>query len=81
MKRRITIEHLAGMVKRGFDDVKRGQDDIRQILNNTRNQELQSILELIHTGNISREEMGRTLQIIEQSLTILLENNDKLSAE
>ena len=68
-------------LKRGFDDIKRGQDDIQHILSTGRKEEIRSIIELIRAGIVSQEEMGHTLQIIQDSLVILQENDEELSTE
>jgi hypothetical protein len=68
-------------LQRGIDDLKRGQGIIYQLLTETRNQELQTIVALIRQGDIQQDEMKEMLVMVQQALSTLQDNQVNLSQE
>ena len=58
-----------------------GQEAIGHFLSETRNQELQSIIQLLHDGSIQQEDMKNALDIIRQAVAFLQASQDKISSE
>jgi len=65
----------------GIDGLKRGQGFIYQLLTETRNQELHTVVSLIRQGDIQQDEMKEMLVMVQQALSTLQANQVNLSQE
>ena len=75
------LEEIKDEVTRSVDRLMLGQEAIGHFLSETRNQELQSIIQLLHDGSIQQEDMKNALDIILQAVAILQPSQHKISSE
>jgi len=73
------LREIKDEMKRGFNDLKRGQGAIYQLLTETRNQELKTVIGLIQQGDVQQDEMVQMLASVKTALSALEQNQISLN--